>query len=415
MIEYEKAIKTPIAEGGVGWYSIGQEEIDAVTALLREPRRMWRYRTESFCNRLESLVKEMTGAEYALFVNSGTSALACCLSSLEVGPGDEVIVSGYTYIATASACLEVGAVPVICEIDESLGLDPVDLERKITPQTKAVIVTHMQGVPARLDAIRAVVKKHNLKLIEDCCQAIGATYKGKFCGMESDAFAWSLNFYKIITCGEGGIFFTNNDKAFARGYFQSDPAGKMWKNGRGENIDVPSFTRACYRASELCGAVAYVQAGKLPDILKRTRALKKALLSHLNEPIHYKKQIVDDPEGDCGISFAMIANDDDSCRRLTEALADEGLSVGSAYSADGFPDRHIFKYWAGIVDKAGANPMHYPWNDPQYKGDVNYGDTLCPQTLDILSRSLRLSIHLAMTEQNMIEIADAINKADKHI
>ena len=415
MNEYNKAIKTPIADGGVGWYSIGQEELDAVTSVLKNPKSMWRYQSDSYCNRLESRVREITGAQYALFVNSGTSALACCLTSQEVGPGDEVIVSGYTYIATASACLEVGAVPVICEIDDSLGIDLVDLERKITPQTKAVIVTHMQGVPSRLEAIRAVTKKHGLRLIEDCCQAIGARYKGKYCGMEADAFAWSLNYFKIITCGEGGIFFTNDDKAFARGYFQSDPAGKMWKNGRGEDIDVLSFTRACYRASELCGAVAFVQAGRLEGILEKTRALKKALLSRLAEPIHYKKQYVDDPEGDCGISYAMIANDDRSCRLLTEALAREGLSVGSAYNPDGFPDRHIFKYWAGIVDKNGANPMHYPWNDPQYKGHADYGDTACPQTLDILSRSLRLGIHLAMTEQNMTEIAEAINKADKSI
>lgn len=119
-------------------------------------------------------IKKKTGANHALFVASGTAALACCLSAYEIGPGDEVIVPAYTYIATAAAVVDVGAVPVIAEIDESLGLDPSDVEKKITPYTKAIIVVHMQGVPARLDAIRAVAEKHNLILIEDCCQAGGA-------------------------------------------------------------------------------------------------------------------------------------------------------------------------------------------------------------------------------------------------
>ncbi len=411
----DKAIKTPIENGGLGWYSIGNEEIEAINELLRDPIKLWRYTENSYSFRVEKLATSITGAKHALFVNSGTSALACCLSSLQIGPGDEVIVSAYTYIATASACLEVGAIPVICEIDESLGIDPNDLEKRITPFTKAVIITHMQGVPGRLAQVREVVKKHNLKLIEDCCQAIGAKYNGKHCGVESDAFAWSLNYYKIITCGEGGIFFTNDEEGYALGYYQSDPASVMWKSGYGEGAEVPIFTRACYRSSELCGAVAYVQLGKLESILAHTRKLKKVLLANLDTPINYRLQHVDDPEGDCGISFAMIAINTALCEKLTKAMALEGLHIGSLYSENAFPDRHIFRYWTGVVDKSGATSKNYPWNDPLYKGSVAYSDDMCPNTLDILSRSMRLTIHLGMTEQNMLEIAEAINRADKSI
>lgn len=411
---YDKAVKTPIPEGGVGWYSIGKEELDIVTELLTEPKKLWRYREDSYSTRFERLAEQLTGAKHALFVNSGTSALACCLASLGIGPGDEVIVSAYTYIATASACIEVGAVPVVGEIDTSLGLDPADVVKKLTPYTKAVIVTHMQGVPARLDALRALAKKHGFYLIEDCCQAVGAKYRGEHCGVKSDAFAWSLNYFKNITCGEGGVFFSNDDDNFARGYFQSDPAGVMWNNGLGAGANVPYFTRAGYRASELCGGVAYAQIQKLEQNLSRTRALKKVLLENLNkDPKHFMLQHVDDPEGDCGISFAMIANSGEECKKLTEALSREGLSVGSAYSPNGFPDRHIFTYWSGIVNKKGATDKNYPWSDPSYHGKVNYKTETCPQTLDILSRSLRLGIHLGMTEQNMREFAEAINRADK--
>lgn len=410
---YDKAVKTPVRGGGVGWYSIGNEELEIVTELIKEPQKLWRYRKDSYSGRFESLACELTKAKYALFVNSGTSALACCLSGLGVGPGDEVIVSAYTYIATASACIEVGAVPVVCEIDNSLGLSPEDLENRITKHTKAVIVTHMQGVPARLKEIRAITKRRGLFLIEDCCQAVGARYEGQHCGVNSDAFAWSLNYYKNITCGEGGVFFTSSKDVFTKGYLQSDPAGAMWGNDFDDG-SVLCFTRSGYRASELCGGVAYAQIQKLEGILVKTRALKKELLESLSgEFKHFTLQHIDDKEGDCGISFTMIANSKKECELLTQSLNKEGLSVGSAYSPDGFPDRHIFTFWEGIINKKGATDKNYPWGDPSYKGDVRYTKESCPQTLDILSRSLRISIHLGMTPQNMREFGEAINKADK--
>lgn len=415
MNEQKKAIQTPIAPGGVGWYSIGQEEIDAVTELLQHPQRLWRYHESSITNQLERELENKLGVKHALFVNSGTSALACCLAGLGIGPGDEVIIQAYTYIATASACLEVGAVPVVAEIDESLSLDPADVEKKITPYTRAVIMTHMQGVPGRIAAVREVARRRGIAIIEDCCQAIGSKYFGEYTGVGSDAFAWSLNYYKVITCGEGGFFFTNQDEASVRAYYQSDPAGSMWDTGienRAPQVHV--FTKACYRGNELCAAVAKVQVGKLDHILEQTRHLKKTLLSHLNEPIHYTRQHVDDPEGDCGISFALIVKDQAQCEPFARALDEEGLNIGSAYNAS-FPDRHIYCYWDSILDKVGGSKLNYPWNDPRYLGNATYGRDMCPNSLDILARSLRIPIHLAMTEQNMIEIADAINKADQRI
>ncbi|MGI5895475.1 MAG: DegT/DnrJ/EryC1/StrS family aminotransferase [Oscillospiraceae bacterium] len=415
MSDYEKAIKSPVAKGGVGWYSIDQREVDAVTALLKNPQKMFRYLEDSESGKFEAEVCAKLGVKHALFVNSGTSALACCLAGLGIGTGDEVIVQGYTYIATASACIEVGAVPVIAEIDESLGLDPADVEKKITPYTKAVIMTHMQGVPGRIAQIRALTKKYGIYMIEDCCQAIGSTYNGKHTGVESDAFAWSLNYYKNITCGEGGVFFSNNDDVYGRAYYQSDPAGEMWKTGMtGKGAHVQAFTKACYRGNEIAAAVARVQLTKLDDILKKTRKLKKTLLAHLNTPKNYVLQHVDDPEGDCGISFAMIIKDESLCKPFSEALGREGLKVGAAYSAD-FPDRHVYCYWDALLGDHQGNIQNYPWNNPAYKGKEKYTKDMCPKTIDILARSIRIPIHLALTEQNMIEFADAINKADASI
>jgi dTDP-4-amino-4,6-dideoxygalactose transaminase len=119
------------------------------------------------------------------------------LMAMGIGPGDEVIVSAYTWISSAAAVVAVGAVPVVAEIDESLGMDPTDLERKITPYTKAVMLTHMAGVPNKIDALLAVARKHNLKFCEDCCQCVGGRYKGKFVGTMGDAGFWSMNHFKV--------------------------------------------------------------------------------------------------------------------------------------------------------------------------------------------------------------------------
>lgn len=412
----EMAIKTPIEDGGLGWSVIDEEEIDAVTNVLRNPETLFRYQgtNQGQCSLFETELENALGAKHALFVNSGTSALTCCLVGFGIGPGDEVIVPAYTYISTAAAVVNVGAIPVIAEIDESLGLDPVDVEKKITSFTKAIIPVHMQGVPCKLDSLKEIAKRHNLIVIEDCCQAIGSKYKGDYTGIGSHAAAWSLNFYKVITSGEGGVFLTNDDAAFLRGVYQSDPGTPMWDSDLKLNIDVPVFSRACYRGSELNAAIARVQFRKMDRILSHTRKLKKLLLYSLNKPINYKLQHVDDPEGDCGISFAIIVSTKKKAELFSDELLVEGLEIGSEYN-QGFPDRHIYSYWDSVLTKKGASSLNYPWQDPSYKGNVKYGRDICPKTLDILGRCLRLSIHIKMTEQNILEIAEAINKVDRRI
>ena len=409
----DKAIKTPIPSGGLGWSAIGEEEIGAVTALLRNPERLWRYREDSESGSFERELRETLGVRHALMVNSGTSALSCCLAGLGVGAGDEVIVQGYTYVATASSCMDVGAVPIVAEIDGSLGLDPADVERKVTPRTKAVIMAHMQGVPGRIEAVRETAKKHGLYMVEDCCQAIGARYLGEHVGVRSDAFAWSLNFFKNITCGEGGVFFTDRDDVFQGGFCQSDPASALWKDRPASAGSVPGryFSKGCYRSNEICAAVARAQLKKLEGMLGATRRLKARLLSELEAPRHYVLQHVDDPEGDCGISCALIVGSAEEYGPFTARLAEEGLPVGAAYK-ESFPDRHIYCYWDALYQADAGNPHIYPWNSPLYGGSPDYRRDMCPRTLDILSRSLRIPIHPGLSGRNVSEMALAINRAD---
>lgn len=421
----EKTISEPLPSfgGGPGADSIGEDEIEAVSAVLRS-KTLFRHNPNSQVRAFEREAAEVLGAQYALMVNSGTSALVCGLFALGIGPGDEVIVPAYTYIATAAAVVAVGAVPIIAEIDDSLGLDPADVVRKITPRTRALIPVYMQGVPGRIAALRDVAKQHNLKVVEDCAQCIGGRYHGRMVGTFGDVGEWSLNYFKILTCGEGGLVFTDNYEVYERATFASDPALPMWmRDHEGQTgWHTPPFSANCYRPSELLGAMARVQLRKLDTILSHTRSLKAAFLDELaqaGEPRGYRLQHVDDPEGDCGISAALLCHDEATAVRYAQALTAEGLPCGTAHNA-GFPDRHIYRYWDSVLNKTSPHPSGYPWNDPQYTqprddqpaGNVDYFREMCPQSLSLLNRALRFTFNIQMNERHARLMATAIRKVD---
>ena len=402
-------ISEPIPSGMHGPSVIDDREIDAVTKVLRSGK-FFRFVEDSNVAAFEQEAAALLGVNHALMVNSGTSAIICALTGLGIGPGDEVIVPGYTYIATAAAVVGVGAVPVIAEIDESLGMDVADIAKKITPSTKAILPAHMQGVPGRLEEIVALARQHNLLVVEDCCQCIGGQYKGKYVGTWGDAGAWSLNYYKVISCGEGGLVFADGYNVYERAAFAAEPAMPMWMSDTTWQSE--PFSRQCYRPSEILGAVARVQLSKMGDILSHTRRLKKAFLSELDDtPKGYVRQHVDDPDGECGISAAIIVRDVDLAQKYAEALKAEGLGAGTAYN-DGFPDRHIYYYWDSILFKQSPHPSGYPWKDPAYKGNVEYSRDMCPNTLSILGRALRFGINVNMQEEHVRLMAAAINKVD---
>lgn len=153
------------------------------------------------------------GAKHCLATSSCTGALLSALTACGIGPGDECIVTGYTFFASCAAIVGAKAIPVIAEVDETLTIDPADIEKKITPATKGIVCVHMRGVPCDMDAIMAIAKKHDLRVIEDCAQACGATYKGKFVGTFGDCGCFSFQYHKTITAGEGGTLLTNDDRA----------------------------------------------------------------------------------------------------------------------------------------------------------------------------------------------------------
>ena len=203
-------------------YRIGEEEIQAVARVINSKNLFRINNAGKEVETFEYEWAEKCGTKYALCVSGGTGALACALAGLGIGPGDEVIVPGYTFMATASAVLMVGAIPVIAEIDETMTLDPEDFERKITPNVKAVIPVHIVGFPSNMDRIDEIAKKYGVKVLEDACQAVGGSYKGKRLGSLGDAGAFSFNYFKNISAGEGGGVVTNDRKVYERAMLYHD-------------------------------------------------------------------------------------------------------------------------------------------------------------------------------------------------
>lgn len=416
------AIAEPLPSGHVTRSLIDEREVEAVARVIRSGE-LFRFtdHAHSECTQFEREACDTLGCRYSLLVNSGTNALISGLVGLGVGPGDEVLVPAYTFIATAAAVVNVGAVPIIVEIDDSLGMDPADAEAKITPHTRAMIPVHMQGVPARLHDLKAICDRHGLLMLEDCCQAVGARYFDRMAGTLGDAGAWSFNYFKVITCGEGGLAFCDDYGVYERMCFNADAALPMWMKDQPEAPKLaddwtqPPFSNLGLRANEIDAAMMRVQLSKMDTALGRCRAAKAAFREALDaQPRHYRLQHQDDPDGDCGISAALICHDRDLAHRFAEALSAEGLPTGTAHN-DGFPDRHIYRYWDSILNKRSHHPNASSWTHAAYQGHVEYSPDMCPRTLDLLDRTLRLGFNVNLTPDHGRQMAEAINKVDRLI
>lgn len=391
-------------------YKIGDPEIAAVGAALKSGR-LFRYvnmEGEKDKSRIEAFETEwagFTGASYCLSTTSGTASLICALTALGIGPGDEVIVPGYTYIATALAVLKVGAIPVIAEIDESCTLDPSSLEQLIGPRTRAVIPVHMMGMPCDMDAILQISKDRNLIVLEDACQAAGGTYKGRALGTLGDMGVFSFNYYKIIAAGEGGALVTNERNLYERAFMEHDGGGALWPDN--DDIKAPFFAGGNSRNNEVCAAILREQLKRLPGILSGLRNAKAALAERLvlSGPVRLSPS--GDSEGDCGIQTTLLTDDEPTMRKLLNLLTEAGIDADSPFDSG----RHLFYNWETILSKRGAA---HPEMDP-YRMAANrecrkdYPADMLPRTRDIVARTIMIRHNPDWNENDLRKAAEAIN------
>jgi 8-amino-3,8-dideoxy-alpha-D-manno-octulosonate transaminase len=406
---HEPAIHHPLPPMYPGGMRIDEEEEQAVLEVIRS-KRLFRYYGPtpgpSQVELLEEAYCQHMGVRFAVAVTSGTAALICALVGLGIGKGDEVIVPAYTWIASASAVVAVGAVPVMAEVDDSLTLDPEDMERKITPYTKAIIPVHMRGAPCQMDRILEVARRHNLKVLEDAAQANGGSYQGKQLGTWGDAGAFSLQFNKILTSGEGGIVITDQEAVWRRVVMYHDVIG-------GERNHIPEaeiLPGVNYRMPELLGAVARVQLNRLDSLLALMRH-KKQVLKESMADVAQRKGVtfrkLNDPDGDTGIALVFFAPDIAAARQINTGLSAEGAHPWLLYSPK-VVDYHVYPHWSPIMEQRTWTSLGGPWvNHPR---KVTYTQDMCPRTLDLLGRAVHLDVSPELSSENLEELADALNK-----
>ncbi len=403
------AVRQPLPPMYPGGNRIGQEEEDAVVEVIRSKRLFRYYGPNPGPSKVADLEKAFAahmGTTFGLAVTSGTGALICSLTGIGIGPGDEVIVPAYTWIASASAVFAVGGVPIPAEVDESLTLDAADVERKITAHTKAIMPVHMRGGPCQMDALMAVARKYGLKVIEDSAQADGASYHGKRLGSIGDVGAFSLQFNKIITSGEGGIVITNTREVFNRAVMFHDVIGGS-RNNIPEDEILPGVN---FRMTELQAAVALVQLGRLDGLLDQMRQ-RKAMLKNAMYSVAQRKGITfrteNDPDGDAAICLVFFLPEAARAHAVATALNAEGAGAGVMYTP-GRSDYHIYQYWSPIMNKRTWTPTSGPWR--WHEGEVNYSPDMCPRTLELLSRAVHMDVSPDLSNDQVEEIAEALNK-----
>lgn len=405
-------------------YRFGDEELQAVKRVFDSKEF---YRVGSRYQEVDNFEKELAdkmGVDYALFLGGGTIALIAGLIGLGVGPGDEVIVPGYTFMASALAVTAVGAIPVIAEIDETLVISPDDIEKKISPNTKAIMPVHMIGFPCDMDRIMEIAEKHNILVIEDACQAVGGSYKSKRLGSIGHVGALSFNYFKIISCGEGGAVLTNSKDAFERAVYLHD-GGSVFRQdyiglAKAQNEEFsytdinpiysefrnPVFAGIQSRQSEINGAIMRVQLKRLDGILADLRRAKKVIMDAVADSgIQFLKT---NDEGDCATHLGFIFDDEKTARCFAESQG-----VGGSLPIDS--GRHVYTNWEPIMNKRGsAHDRTNPFKLEANQGlNFNYSEDMCPDTLDILSRVVCVAMNPDWTGEEIQEKISSINTAAK--
>ena len=371
---------------------IGEAEAQAAARVIRSGH-LFRYGdpgTGHFneCAKFEAELAAKTGTKYALVVTSGTAALICGLVGMEVGPGDEVILPGYTFMASALAVLALGAVPVIAEIDESLMLDPKDVEKKISTRTKVIMPVHMVGLPANMNAIMRVARRHGVKVLEDACQADGGSYKGKRLGSIGEVGGFSFNFYKNVTSGEGGAVVTSDRAAYERAVIHHD-GGSLFREHAAQ-LGVQFFAAWNFRMNEILGAVLRVQLRRVDGLMKRMRAHKARLMAGIADHPGIRFIKYNDLEGECGTTLGLRVDDEKQARAFAHALHKNG--AGGSLPIDS--GRHVYTNWEPVMEKRGSyHPALDAFRRPENKGaQMDYTPDMCPRTLEILARTVFIGI-----------------------
>ncbi|MFM1929112.1 MAG: hypothetical protein RL387_440 [Bacteroidota bacterium] len=342
---------------------------------------------------LEAAVCKTFGSGYAQLTSSGTAALTTAMAAMGIGAGDEVIMPAFTFVASFEAVLSMGAVPVLVEIDETLTLDPKAVKEAITPKTKCIMPVHMCGSMADLDALKAICDQHGLILLEDACQSIGGTYKGKHLGTIGHAGTFSFDFVKTITCGEGGVVMTNDQNVYTKCDAFTDHGHDHLGVDRG--ADLHPFLGYNFRISELHAAVGLAQIRKLDTFLAIQKKNNQILRSYMEQVPGISFRVVPDPSGDSASFLSWFLPSQAQMEKAIEALKTAGIFAGNFYwFANNW---HYIKKWDHLKNVQSL----YALNEAQQNALKKLSTTQFPASDAIMSRCVSTAISLTWTEEQV--------------
>ncbi|NJX15229.1 DegT/DnrJ/EryC1/StrS family aminotransferase [Tamlana crocina] len=341
---------------------------------------------------LEAELQNTLQSNHVQLVSSGTAAVSIALASAGVGAGDEVIMPTFTFVASFEAIMMLGAIPVLVDIDDTLGLAPEAVQAAITPKTKAVMVVQMCGSMAKMDALQNICKANNLLLIEDACQAIGGTYKNKPLGSIGDLGCFSFDFVKTITCGEGGAVVTNNKAYYTNADHYSDHGHDHVGNDRG--AEGHPFLGYNFRISELHAAVGLAQVKRLPEFIEIQMKHFNIIKSELSKiPEVTFRTVPQGGEESYGF-LSFFLPDLESATKVSEAFKQNGVDACFHYYNNNW---HYIRKWEHLKNLKSLYPI-----SKEVKDGLKYLQTKdFSQSDNYIARNISCLIKLSWTEEEV--------------
>jgi len=383
-----------------GGTAIGEEEIRAVTAVLRS-QSLYRFYGPDFkdiTGAFESDLAHYEGRKYALGLTSGTAALHTALVALGIGRGDEVILPTYAWVACPDAVVAAGGIPVLADIDDSMTIDPTDVEGRITKKTKAIMAVHARGVPCDLGALRKVADRKSVPLIEDVAQGAGATYKGRKLGSYGEVGTFSFQLNKMITAGEGGALVTDNRRIYERCVMFHD-IGTPYRqfSGQGVKFEIEPFPGVNYRMNEVTAAILREQLKKMDGVVREIRKRNAQVRKGIESIKEIRFRRSNDEKGESGISLVFFVESPTKARLFKDALVAENIRTTSG----GYPtvvydsrviDGHTFMHWGHIIKDMNKNIKEHS------------------KSLDLMTRAVHLDISPLLTDDDVDDVVEAVRK-----
>jgi dTDP-4-amino-4,6-dideoxygalactose transaminase len=400
-----------------GIHHMDDREIHAAVRLLKS-RSLFRYYGIHPRKEVETFEAEFARqlkVRHVVAVSSGTGALHTALSALGVGPGQEIIVPAYMWVSVIAAVVNHGAIPVLADIDGTFCLDPVALEKRITPRTRGIIMVHMSGAPGDIKAIQGMAHKHGVFLLEDCAQCNGGSVDGQKVGTFGDMGIYSFQMNKNMTAGEGGCVVTNDFRLYRRAFAVHDLGYARDEKGRliFNDPDLCLWGRG-YRLDELRAAVLRVQLKKLPSIIKRMHHSKYRIRKALVNFPEVQLRKVGDPKGDTGCFLITTYQNAETAKRVNQALRAEGIvtspqGVSNIVMTDW--GLHLYSNNVSLIHRTSVDGQGFPWKLAENRGlAMSYEKGGCPVADSLFERSILLPIPSCLTKKDEDDIIQAFDK-----